>query len=81
MCWLRSEAFYTVLFQMNVHGFSMCFNLNVSPMYVSLVDGVVTSAWLMFRTLQFASEGHMFGLWQLFFSSSLCLDLSIRGLL
>ena len=62
-------------------------NLNVgsqSPMYVSLLVDVVTSAWYtMFWALQFPSMGHVFGFGQLqfLFSSSLCVGLLITALL
>ena len=53
-------------------------------MYVSLVVGVVTSAWYtMFWVLQLPSMGYVFGLRQLqfLFSSSLGVDLLISALL
>ena len=53
-------------------------------MYVSLVVGVVTSAWYtMFWALQLLSMGHVFGLRQLqfLFSSSLCVGLLSSALL
>ena len=85
-CLLSSVAFLYRSFR-NEHIWFLCLNLNVvlqSPMYVSLVAGVVTSAWYtMFWALQLPSMGHVFGLRQLqfLFSSSLCVGLLISALL
>ena len=85
-CLLSSVAFLYRSFR-NEHVWFLYLSLNVvsqSPMYVSLVVGVVTSAWYtMFWALQLPSMGHVFGLRQLqfLFSSSLCVGLVISALL
>ena len=85
-CLLSSVAFLYRSFR-NEHIWFLYLNLNVvsqSPMYVSLVVGVVTSAWYtMFWALQLPSMGHVFGLRQLqfLFSSSLGVGLLILALL